>query len=484
MKATIHTNHGDINVTLFPNEAPKTVENFVGLANGDKPYRDDAGRTNPTPYFDGLTFHRIISGFMIQGGCPLGDGRGGPGFTFDDEPHPEKVFNKPYLLAMANAGKRMGKGTNGSQFFITVVDADAPAGQAHHLRRGRRRPEPRGRRPDRERAHRPQRPAARARGHHVGQRRQVAHGIRAPRRMTEPQVPTPDTYDQPPVCPRHPDRESWVRCQRCGRPTCPECQRPAAVGIQCVDCVTASARAARPTVTRFGGRFGTRGRSRRTASWASASSCTWLQLLVPSITTQFAFSPARGWDEPWRALTAAFLHSPSMILHIALNMLFLWQIGPYLEGLLGRARFVALYLLSAIGGSVGVVLLVPAPTAVLHSAAEAQTYAAWGTGVVGASGAVFGLFGALFVLNRRMGRSSAALYAVLAINVVIGFVYPGIAWQAHLGGLLTGAAGAAVIARLSGPGLRRWQLPALGLIFLLVVGAAALKYLGVPDIYR
>ncbi|MGV1007649.1 MAG: peptidylprolyl isomerase [Dermatophilaceae bacterium] len=120
MKATIHTNHGDINVTLFPDEAPKTVENFVGLATGDKPYRDDAGRTNPAPYFDGLTFHRIISGFMIQGGCPVGDGRGGPGFVFDDEPHPEKVFNKPYLLAMANAGKRMGKGTNGSQFFVTV----------------------------------------------------------------------------------------------------------------------------------------------------------------------------------------------------------------------------------------------------------------------------------------------------------------------------------------------------------------------------
>lgn len=301
--------------------------------------------------------------------------------------------------------------------------------------------------------------------------------------MTEPQVPQ-DTYDQPPVCPRHPDRESWVRCQRCGRPTCPECQRPAAVGIQCIDCVTASARAARPTVTRFGGRFRD---SRPVATYSIMGICVVVyvvQLLVPSITMQFAFSPARGWDEPWRALTAAFLHSPSMLLHIALNMVFLWQIGPYLEGLLGQARFVALYLLSAIGGSVGVVLLVPAPTAVLHTAAEAQTYAAWGTGMVGASGAVFGLFGALFVLNRRMGRSSAALYAVLAINVVFGFVYPGIAWQAHLGGLLSGAAGAAVIARLSGPGLRRWQLPALGLIFLLVVGAAALKYLGVPDMYH
>ena len=120
MKATLHTNHGDIAVTLFPNEAPKTVANFVGLATGEKEYRDDAKRTNPTKFYDGLVFHRIISGFMIQGGCPLGQGFGGPGYTFDDEPHPDKTFDRPYLLAMANAGKRMGKGTNGSQFFITV----------------------------------------------------------------------------------------------------------------------------------------------------------------------------------------------------------------------------------------------------------------------------------------------------------------------------------------------------------------------------
>ncbi|WP_295699164.1 peptidylprolyl isomerase [Lapillicoccus sp.] len=120
MKATLHTNHGDIAVTLFPNEAPKTVENFVGLATGQKDYKDDAGRTNPTPFFDGLVFHRIIEGFMVQGGDPLGKGMGGPGFKFDDEPHPDKTFTKPYLLAMANAGKQGGKGTNGSQFFITV----------------------------------------------------------------------------------------------------------------------------------------------------------------------------------------------------------------------------------------------------------------------------------------------------------------------------------------------------------------------------
>lgn len=121
MIATLHTNHGDIKVNLFSNDAPKTVENFVGLAQGTKEYRDDAGRTNPTPYYDGLTFHRIIPGFMIQGGCPQGVGIGGPGYEFDDEISPERNFSAPYILAMANAGKRGGHGTNGSQFFITVA---------------------------------------------------------------------------------------------------------------------------------------------------------------------------------------------------------------------------------------------------------------------------------------------------------------------------------------------------------------------------
>lgn len=121
MKATLHTNHGPIVVELFPNEAPKTVANFTGLATGEKQYKDDAGRTNPTPYYDGLIFHRIIPGFMIQAGCPLGQGVGGPGYTFNDEISPDHDFAKPYILAMANAGVRGGKGTNGSQFFITVA---------------------------------------------------------------------------------------------------------------------------------------------------------------------------------------------------------------------------------------------------------------------------------------------------------------------------------------------------------------------------
>ena len=115
LKATLKTTQGDIAITLFPNHAPKTVDNFVGLAEGTKDYRDDAGRSGER-YYDGLGFHRVIPGFMIQGGCPLGTGTGGPGYTFVDEFHPELQFDKPYLLAMANAGP----GTNGSQFFVTV----------------------------------------------------------------------------------------------------------------------------------------------------------------------------------------------------------------------------------------------------------------------------------------------------------------------------------------------------------------------------
>ena len=116
-KATLHTNHGDITLNLFPDHAPKTVANFVGLASGTKEYADpQTGAATTGNFYDGLTFHRVIDGFMIQGGCPLGTGTGGPGYSFADEFHPELVFSKPYLLAMANAGP----GTNGSQFFITV----------------------------------------------------------------------------------------------------------------------------------------------------------------------------------------------------------------------------------------------------------------------------------------------------------------------------------------------------------------------------
>jgi peptidyl-prolyl cis-trans isomerase A (cyclophilin A) len=117
-KLTLHTNHGDIAINLFDNHAPKTVATISGLADGSREWTDPRTKeTSNAPLYDGTIFHRVISGFMIQGGDPLGQGTGGPGFRFEDEPHPELVFDRPYLLAMANSGP----GTNGSQFFITVA---------------------------------------------------------------------------------------------------------------------------------------------------------------------------------------------------------------------------------------------------------------------------------------------------------------------------------------------------------------------------
>ena len=125
--ATIHTNHGDIRINLFGNHAPLTVENFVGLATGGKEWTNPKnGQKSTDPLYDGVVFHRIIKDFMLQGGDPLGQGTGGPGYQFKDEIHPELTFAEPYVLAMANAGP----GTNGSQFFITTVPT--PWLQAKH----------------------------------------------------------------------------------------------------------------------------------------------------------------------------------------------------------------------------------------------------------------------------------------------------------------------------------------------------------------
>ncbi|MFE9256461.1 peptidylprolyl isomerase [Streptomyces sp. NPDC006879] len=116
--ATLKTNRGDIEVRLLPNHAPKTVRNFTELATGEREWVDpNTGKPSHGRLYDGTVFHRVIGGFMIQGGDPLGNGTGGPGYEFADEFHPDLAFTKPYLLAMANAGP----GTNGSQFFITVA---------------------------------------------------------------------------------------------------------------------------------------------------------------------------------------------------------------------------------------------------------------------------------------------------------------------------------------------------------------------------
>jgi len=276
---------------------------------------------------------------------------------------------------------------------------------------------------------------------------------------TPPQQDAGPTVEQAPVCPRHPDRVAYVRCQRCERPVCPECQRPAAVGVQCVDCVQAQSRGARSARTVFGGAAGS-GRPVVTQAIIAVNVVLFaLQYLShDEVTFRLSFYPPQAVNEPYRFLTAAFLHSTSFILHIVFNLYALWMVGPYLERLLGRAQYAALYLLSAVGGSVGYFVLV------------SPTSENWQTGALGASGAVFGLFGAWFVVNRRLGRDVTGIVALVLINGALGFL-PGIAWQAHLGGLVTGLVIAAVFAYLprNRPALRWTGLAAVAVVLLVVV---------------
>ncbi|GGG46250.1 rhomboid family intramembrane serine protease [Kocuria dechangensis] len=230
-----------------------------------------------------------------------------------------------------------------------------------------------------------------------------------------------------PVCPRHPDRPTYVTCQRCERPTCPECQRTAAVGVHCVDCVEGAARSRPAYRTSLGGRA-PRG-SAMLVTWTliglntTVYALQWLgQVVGLDLTRTFFYAPVLTASEPWRMLTSGFLHSTGNVAHLLLNMYSLYLFGRMLEPALGRGRFLLLFLLSILGGSVGVLLLGNPLTPVL-----------------GASGGVFGLFGALFVLQRHLGQSITPILVLIGINLVFGFLFPGIAWEAHLGGLVTGA---------------------------------------------
>ncbi len=274
-----------------------------------------------------------------------------------------------------------------------------------------------------------------------------------------------------PVCPRHPGTVAYVRCQRCGRPTCPACQRPAAVGIQCVECVAEGARSMRGATTIFGGRV-TDGRP--LVTWTVMAICVavWLgQQASPAVGNAIAFSPAAGEIEPWRFLTAAFAHSQQTPLHILFNMYALFMLGGYLEPALGRLRFAVTYLVSALGGSVGYLLLAPGPVETTLPQGQA-----WYQGMVGASGAVFGLFGVYLIVNRVLNRSNSAMFGTLAINFVFGFVFPGIAWQAHVGGFVTGLACAGVIAAYRARDKRRLQWVGFGVVAAALVGLTLVKY--------
>ena len=230
----------------------------------------------------------------------------------------------------------------------------------------------------------------------------------------------PQTPAGAPTCYRHPDRQTLVSCNRCGRSTCPECMRSASVGHQCVDCVQAAAQSV-PTAVTVSGGIRRAGAPVLTYALIAINVAVFvLQAVTPGLQAKLAlWAPAVVGGELYRLGTSAFIHYG--LLHLLFNMGALYVVGPPLERHLGRLRFVALYALSALGGSVVVYLFSP-----LNSA----------TG--GASGAVFGLFGATFVLAKRLNLDVRGVVTLIAINMAITFTIPGISWQGHVGGLVTG----------------------------------------------
>jgi len=233
---------------------------------------------------------------------------------------------------------------------------------------------------------------------------------------------TPPTPAQAPTCYRHPDRQTYVQCVRCGRYTCPECMRAAAVGQQCVDCVHAGAESVRQPRTAFGGGLQRSTTPLVTYVLIAANVLVFvLQTASRGLRSQLVlWSPAVAAGDLYRLVTSAFVHYG--IVHLLFNMFALYVVGPPLERWLGRLRFAALYAMSALGGSVLVYLV-------------AQPLAA----TAGASGAVFGLFGATFVVAKRLRLNVSGVVTLIAINLVMTFTVPGISWQGHVGGLITGA---------------------------------------------
>ena len=254
---------------------------------------------------------------------------------------------------------------------------------------------------------------------------------------TEPS-PDPGTTAVP-RCFRHPGRETYLSCVRCGRPACPDCLRSAAVGQQCVECVRQASRTTRRPAGAFGGRV----TSGATVTWTLVGlnvACYVVELLFQNTVINDGvlvgrIGPTLGVadGQVYRLLSNAFLHEPPGsgigILHIVFNMWALIVVGPALERLLGRVRYLAIYLVSALAGSV-LFYVVAAPAA----------------SALGASGAIFGLFGAWFVLGRRLRLDVRQIILLIVINLGISFAVPGIAWQAHVGGLIAGAALAAAFA--------------------------------------
>lgn len=270
-------------------------------------------------------------------------------------------------------------------------------------------------------------------------------------------------------CYRHPDRQSFVLCQRCLRTICPECQTPAPVGVICPECMKSERKSETPSQRkarrRWRGGSGTltavrSGKPIVTYTLLALTSFIGLVQLIPGLGPQITEALLFGARylypsilpfpfEPWRLLTAVFVHGG--FIHLALNMLALWMLGQNLEPMLGRARYLALYVISGLGGSVAVAILDP------------------GGLTVGASGAIFGLMAALLIIGRHIGANVTGLLVILGINFAFGFFVGGIAWQAHLGGAIVGALIALILTRTRRREQRTWQIILLATLVVALV---------------
>lgn len=268
-------------------------------------------------------------------------------------------------------------------------------------------------------------------------------------------------------CYRHPGRQSFILCQRCGRTICPECQTQAAVGVICPECMQEQRQSAPRTksAARVGfGRLTAPGQPVVTYSIMAVTVLVFLLQLVPGlgVTDRLLYAGIYSYPfafEPWRMLTSVFVHSTGFIFHVLLNMYTLWIFGQILERMLGRGRFLALYLLSGFAGSLGVMFLADPRVA-----------------VVGASGAIFGLMGAFLVIQRKLGGNATQLLILVGINLVIGFL-PGlnVAWQAHVGGLVGGAVIGLIFMQTRQRSQKRLQVLLLGGFAVLLVALSLTK---------
>jgi len=294
--------------------------------------------------------------------------------------------------------------------------------------------------------------------------------------MTAPDQASPTGQDTPPTCYRHPGRETWVSCVRCVRHACPDCLRDAAVGQQCVDCVRGAGQGgqgARAARTVFGGRPS---RS-ATVTWtlvainvlvflaevARPSLLYDLGMISSPVGTPVGVQSGVAGGQWYRLITSAFTAPGTSIgglglLDIAFNLWALFVLGPQLEHLLGKIRYLAVYLLSAVGGSLLYFYLVPIGLA------------------AGASGAIYGLFGAWFVVMRRLRLDSRGIVLLIAINLGFSFLYhTSIAWQDHIGGLVTGALLTAAYVYAPRKNQVAFQAAATVLLVVLMVIAAVIR---------